>query len=145
MCKTSLLWVPPFSKDMRVQACCLFASELLLLSMCKLSCFPDHFPLVDIPLKKAPQPDFDESVCITQFGSFCLSDLPLFNLKFSFRQRSSCFDRLSNTIYAWYKQAWFRDCICCCWNYLSFRRVGRSAWTVEDIRSLNFVNFKTVI
>ena len=57
---------------MRVQACCLFASELLLLSMCKLSCFPDHFLLVDTPLKNAPQPDFDESVCITQFGSFCL-------------------------------------------------------------------------
>ena len=58
--------------------------------ICKFSYFSDHFPSVDTP--KGPQPDFDASVCITKFGSFCLSDLPLFNLKFLTHQRSSCFD-----------------------------------------------------
>ena len=39
-----------------------------------------------------PKHDFDASVCVTKFDSFCLSDLPLFNLKFSTHQRSPCFD-----------------------------------------------------
>ena len=49
----------------------------------KFSSFSNHLPPVNNPLLKAPQSDFDASACITKFGSFCLSDLPLFNLKFS--------------------------------------------------------------
>ena len=49
----------------------------------KFSSFSNHLPPVNTPLLKAPQSDFDASACITKFGSFCLSDLPLFNLKFS--------------------------------------------------------------
>ena len=95
-------------------------------------------------LQKATQPDFDASVCINKFGSFCLSDLQLFNLKFSTQQRSSCFDRLLNTISVWYEKAWFSDYIYCCCKYRSNRRACRTAWTVEDIRHVNFVNSKTV-
>ena len=62
--------------------------------MCKLFFLSGHFPPVDTPFQKAPQPDFDASLCISKFDSFSLSDLSLFNLKFSTQQRSSCFDRL---------------------------------------------------
>ena len=113
---------------------------------CKFSSFFIHFLPVETPLQKAPQPYFDASVCFTKFGSFCLSDLPLFNLKFSNHQRSSCFDRLFNTISGWYEQAWFSDCICCCYKYLSCRQyLNLAAWTAEDIRPINFVNSKTVV
>ena len=113
---------------------------------CKFSSFSIHFPPVETPLQKAPQPDFDASVCFTEFGSFCLSDLPLFNLKFSNHQRSSCFDRLFNTISGCYEQAWFSDCICCCYKCLSCRQyLNLDAWTAEDIRPINFVNSKTVV
>ena len=61
----------------------------------KFSSFSEHFPQVDTPLQKALQLDFDASVCFIEFGSFCLSDLPLLNVKFSTHQKSSCFDRLS--------------------------------------------------
>ena len=36
------------------------------------------------------------------------------------------------------------DCICCYCKYLSSRRAGRTARTVEEIRPLNFVNSKIV-
>ena len=52
----------------------------------------------NIPLQKASQHDFFAFVCINKFGSFCLSDLQLFNLKFSTHQRSFCLDKLFNTI-----------------------------------------------
>ena len=42
-------------------------------------------------------------------------------------------------------QAWLSDCISCCCKYLSCRRAGRTAWTVEDIRPINFVDSKTVV
>ena len=77
----------------------------------KFSSFSNHLPPVNTALLKVPQSDFDASACITKFGSFCLSDLPLFNLKFSTHQRSCCFDKLFNTISASYEQAWFSDCI----------------------------------
>ena len=48
----------------------------------KFSSFSDHFPEVDTLLQKAPQLDFDASVCFIKFGSFCISDLPLLNVKF---------------------------------------------------------------
>ena len=117
ICKSSLLCVTPFSKDMKVQSC-LSASKLLysivlfwmLESQTLLLLMPEHLnvsstPFLTIspqftPLQKAPRPDFDASVCITKFGSFCLSDLALFNLKFSTHQRSFCFGRLFNTISA---------------------------------------------
>ena len=51
--------------------------------MYKLSSFFNHFSPVDTPLQKAPQPDFDASVCTTKFGTFCLNDLPPFNLTLS--------------------------------------------------------------
>ena len=107
--------------------------------------FSDHFPQVDTTFQKAAQPDFDASVCITKFDSFCLSDHPLFNLKFSTHQRSSCFDSLFNTTSAWYEQAWFSDCICCLCKYFSSRRAGRDARTVEYIRLINSVNSKTLV
>ena len=136
---------PPLLKDMKFQFCCLSTSELLYLIafvnvrignfaainskifICKFPSFFDHFPLVDTALQKALQPDFDASVCITKFDSFCLSDLPLFNLKFSTNERSSCFHRLFDTISTWYEQAWFSDFICCCCKYLSYRKASRTA------------------
>ena len=36
-------------------------------------------------------------------------------------------------------------CICCCFKYLSCRRADRTAQTVEYIRSITFVNSKTVV
>ena len=63
-------------------------------------------------LQNVSQPDFDASVCVTKFGSFCFSDMPLFNLKFSTHQSSYCFDRLFNAISVWYEQPWFGDYIC---------------------------------
>ena len=99
----------------------------------------------NIPLQKASQHDFFAFVCINKFGSFCLSDLQLFNPKFSTHQRSFCLDRLFNTIPAWYEQAWFSDYIYCCCKYLSYIRAGRTAWIVENIKPINFVNSKTVI
>ena len=81
-----------------------FAAIISRTFLCKFSSFSDHFPLADTLLQKAPQPDFGASDCITKFCSFYVSDLPLFNLKFSTHQRSSCFDKLFNTISAWYEQ-----------------------------------------
>ena len=99
-------------------------------SICKFSSFSDYFPPVDTPLQKTSQPDFDASVCIYKFGSFCLSDFPVFNLIFSTHQRSSSF---FNTISAWYEQAWFSNCICCCCcKYFS-------------CRPISFVNSETVV
>ena len=99
-------------------------------SICKFSSFSDHFPPVDTPLQKTSQPDFDASFCIYKFGSFCLSDFPLFNLIFSTHQRSSGF---FNSISVWYEQAWFSNCICCCCcKYFS-------------CRPISFVNSETVV
>ena len=85
---------------MKFQFCCLSTSELFYLIafvnvrignfaainskifICKFPSFFDHFPLVDTALQKAPQPDFDASVCIIKFDSFCLSDLHCLILNF---------------------------------------------------------------
>ena len=50
--------------------------------ICNLSPFSDHFPSADTPLQKVSQPDFYASVCITKFGSFCLSYFPCLTLNF---------------------------------------------------------------
>ena len=49
--------------------------------MYKFSSFSDKLSTVDPLLQNSSQLVFDSSVCITKFGLFCLSDLPLFNLE----------------------------------------------------------------
>ena len=149
MCKSSLLWI---CKWIGISDCSFASVRLSSFDainsktfMWKFSSFSGHFPQVDTPLQKVPQPDFDTSACIIKYGSFNRSDLPLFNLKFSTHQRSSYSDRLCDTISAWYQQNWFGDYICCSCKYFSCRRAGRTAWTVEDILPINSGNFRTVV
>ena len=112
---------PPFSKDMKVQYCCLSASELLYLvvllwileSQTLLLLIPEHLyvsspPFLTISSQLTPRYKRLPNVIlmhlfVSKLGSFFLSDLPLFNLKFSTDQRSSCVDRLLNIISAWYE------------------------------------------
>ena len=131
---------PPFSKDIKAQSCCLSSSKLLYLNVrianfavinsrtviCKFPSFSDHFPKLT-PHCKSLFYLILMHVCIPKFGSFCFSDLPFFDFPFHCdlslfftHQRSSCFDQLFY-ISAWYEQAWFSDCICCCFKYLRCR------------------------
>ena len=65
--------------------------------MCRPCYLSTNFSKVDIFLQKASQNDVDASICITKFGPFYLSDIPLFSLKFYTHQRCSCFGRLFNS------------------------------------------------
>ena len=93
---------------------------------------------------KASHPDFDTSVCITKFRSFCLGDFQFFNHKFSTDRISFFFDTLFNAISVWYEQAWFRGYIWRFCKYLSYRWAGRTVWIVEGIRPISFVISKAL-
>ena len=133
MCNSARIFCcmyPPFLKEMKVQYFFSICKRIAIFDcpainfrtlMCKILFFTDHLPLADIPLQKVSQPDFHATVCITKFGSFCLSDLSLLNLKFFTHQRSSCFDSLFNTISAWHELAWSNDYIYCCCKFFSYR------------------------
>ena len=62
--------------------------------ICMLLFFSDHFLLVSTQKLKALLPDFDVCVSFAKFGSSHLSDVPMFNLKFSTHP------------------AWVSDCCC---------------------------------
>lgn len=88
---------------------------------------------------------FPKLILIHQFVSLNFVPFPflIFNcLTVSFPPTKEFFGfyRLFNTISAWYKQTWFSDCLCCCCKYPSCRRADRTAWIVENIRPIYFVN-----
>ena len=104
MCKSSQLNVRRICKWIAIFDCYLlnvrianFATISFRAFMCRPCYLSTNFSKVDIFLQKASQNDVDASICITKFGPFYLSDIPLFSLKFYTHQRCSCFGRLFNS------------------------------------------------
>ena len=64
--------------------------------------------------------------------------------KFSTYQRSSCFKKLFNTTSAWYKPG-IDIVLAVVVNSLAIDELTKIVWTVKNIKSINFVQSKTVI
>ena len=117
-----------------------FAAIISRTFLCKFSSFSDHFPLADTLLQKAPQPDFGASDCITKFCSFYVVIFHCLILNFPPTKEVPV---LTNCLILSLPDM-NRVSIVIVFVFV-VKTLGRTAWTVEDIRPMNFVNSKTVV
>ena len=106
--------------------------------VCKFSSFSDHFPQLTPRCKRLPNLILMHLLVSLNLVPFALVIFHCLILNFPPTKKVPVL--IDCLISAWYELAWFSDCICCCCKYFSCRQAGRTAWAVEDIRSINFVS-----
>ena len=141
-----------FSKDMKVQSCCLSANELLYLIVLLWMLEQQTLLVLILERLHAKFSYFLNSPRCKRYSNVILMHLIVspnlipfaFVIFHCWILNLQSTNRLFSTISTLCEQARFSDYIVSCWRYFSCWRVGRTTLSVKDTRPILFVNFKTV-